>query len=468
MSLSPEERARATRRRWSTRIVAASAIWLVLLATPMVLTKSDHDRSAAELRTAHAAEDRTATLQQQQVAQLTDLDAKLDHLERTLKLLESAAARATDERASAEADLAQLVPAVERATQQLTQTSALAEHQVLASINLRTCSQGTTDALAILVAGDRRGSLERLRGVVDACRYAQLAMTDGDIAFPWDFADPSVLLADGTYYAYATNSVGGHTQAIRSPDRQAWTWVGEALPALPSWAEPGQTWAPSAIQLGDRYALYFSARQRGSQVKCIGVAFSDTPAGPFGASPSEPLMCQADEMGSIDPSPFVDLDGVAHLVWKSDGDFHRNAPAKLWSAPLSEDGAMVAFFPSELLVADRDDEDFTIEGPNMVRVADAWYLLYSANRWETTEYRMDYARCDTPAGPCHKPAHNTILSSYDATMGPGGGEVFRDQDGTLQLAYHAWLDPDVAFPNNRYLHFGRFRVEPDGRPVVDR
>jgi hypothetical protein len=61
-----------------------------------------------------------------------------------------------------------------------------------------------------------------------------------------DFPDPSVLQVGHTYYAYATNAFGKNVQVARSQDMVHWDLLPDAMPALPSWAQPGGSyvWAP--------------------------------------------------------------------------------------------------------------------------------------------------------------------------------------------------------------------------------
>ena len=63
-----------------------------------------------------------------------------------------------------------------------------------------------------------------------------------------------------TYYAYATNSAAGNIQII-TVARTSSTGVRSATPSphLPAWAAPGATWAPSVLQVGDSFVLYYSA-----------------------------------------------------------------------------------------------------------------------------------------------------------------------------------------------------------------
>ena len=48
------------------------------------------------------------------------------------------------------------------------------------------------------------------------------------------------------------------------------------------------------------------------------------------------------------------------------------------------------------------------------------------------------ASCAGPAGPCTKSASGKVLASGARLAGPGGVEVFRDRDGALWAAFHAF------------------------------
>ncbi len=54
-----------------------------------------------------------------------------------------------------------------------------------------------------------------------------------------DFPDPRVLQVGNTYYAYATNASGKNVQVAQSSDLVHWNVLSDAMPALPTWANPG-------------------------------------------------------------------------------------------------------------------------------------------------------------------------------------------------------------------------------------
>lgn len=290
--------------------------------------------------------------------------------------------------------------------------------------------------------------------------------------FPRDFPDPFVLRVDDGYYAYATNARHMNVQVIRSEDLLTWERVGEkgdALPTLPEWAAPRQflTWAPAAIQMGDDFILYYVTRFVEGGRQCISYAVADDPAGPFVDPNDKPFICQLDEGGSIDPEPFVDADGTLYLLWKSDGNC-CGFPIWIYSQPLSEDGRNLLGDPQRLITLDQGWEAPLIENPSMTLHNGTYYLLYSANWWESADYAVGYAVCESPLGPCQKPQESPILASAGRHVGTGGAAFFTDLDDTLWVAYHAWIVPNVGYPvGMRQLHLGRVHFQ-NGQPIITR
>ncbi len=271
---------------------------------------------------------------------------------------------------------------------------------------------------------------------------------------PQDFADPFVLRQGSTYYAFATNAGANNIQAASSPDLAHWTVLPDALPNLPAWAveNAGLTWAPAILQRApSTFVMYYTARDRASGFQCISYATAASPAGPYLDSSTSAFVCQVsgaqDLCGSIDPSPFADVDGTPYLLWKSDENAAAcaNAP-RLWSAPLGDDGVTLIGPPTQLLIMDEAWQEPIIEGPAMTVVDGTYYLLYSANQYESASYAMGYATCLSPSGPCQNVSLNApAIASGGSALGPGGGSFFEDALGGRWLAYHAWTDPKTTY-----------------------
>ena len=348
---------------------------------------------------------------------------------------------------------------------ELSRVRSVSDEQVRQLGILRTCADALEHVRVLTRDGDPGGAAAYLAAGDTACAAAE-TLTEGSIAaaHPFDFADPQVMLAGGTYYAFGTNGPGGTVQVLSSADLSDWDVRGSALAGLPSWARNGFTWAPAAIQTGDTYTLFYTAKHNFSGKQCISRATATDPAGPYVDSSTGPIVCQLDEGGSIDPSPYRDETGGLHLTWKSEGEWLPNngGVAKIWTAEIAPDGSKLTWFPVPLLTVDRGWEGRTIEGSSMAKVGDTWVLLYSANRWDSSAYSTGYATCAGPSGPCTKPAENRVLTSNGDREGPGGAEFFPTSEGQLKVAYAAWDGGEVGIPNPRRLHLGTVSMTPLG------
>lgn len=274
-----------------------------------------------------------------------------------------------------------------------------------------------------------------------------------------DFPDPFVLPHGNEFLGYATNPSGLRANVQMATSSNLTDWkpltgpdgkLHDAMPRLPVWAKPGFTWAPEVVRVGTGYVLYFTARERASDLQCVGVARSADPRGPFVADDSAPLVCQREEGGTIDPSAFVDADGQRYLYFKSDGNNPRFLrPSRIFVQKLSADGVRLEGQPRALLANDKHWEWRVVESPTMVRNARGTYtLFFSANHygWESDQrlsnYAMGYARCETAMGPCTKARENPVLYSYNTIAagclsGPGHQTVF-EREGRKFLVFHAW------------------------------
>jgi beta-xylosidase len=264
-----------------------------------------------------------------------------------------------------------------------------------------------------------------------------------------DFADPFVVADGASYVAFATGVGEVHVQVARSADLASWTKLPDALPVLPAWAsrDSGLTWAPSVLRREDGYVLYYTTRDVASGFQCIGRATAPRVEGPYVDASASAFVCPAELCGAIDPSPFVDDDGRAWLLWKSDENSAacRRGP-RIWGEPLSDDGLTRVGSPTALLATDRGWEGPLVEGPSMFRAGGAYFLFYSANDYESPRYAIGYATCASPVGPCRKATIDApFLASDGQKLGPGGQEFFLDASGRRWMAYHAWTAPRTTY-----------------------
>jgi hypothetical protein len=274
-----------------------------------------------------------------------------------------------------------------------------------------------------------------------------------------DAPDP-FLLEDGDRWVLYTTQVGlANIPVSTTPDLAAWSTPTDALPQLPAWAEWGRTWAPGALQRPGGFVLYFAARSRTTGRQCIGAATSTSATGPFTSTSPEPLVCQPELGGSIDPHPFVDADGTTYLLWKADGNA-IGARSTLYSQRLRPDGLALEGQPTPLVHNDAAWEEPLIENPAFALLGGRYVLLYSGGWWESDDYATGYATCDSPLGPCAKVTTKSPLhTSNSKVAGPAGACVITGPAGDMWLAHHAWTPGAIGYQASgaRSLHFTALR-----------
>jgi beta-xylosidase len=303
--------------------------------------------------------------------------------------------------------------------------------------------------------------------------------------FKVNFPDAFVLPHGSEFIAYSTND-GPNVPVAISRDLVHWSFVADrvrpgkrldALPKLGSWAKPGFTWAPEVLELRGRYLLYYTASDVRKDSQCIGVAVASDPLGPFVDDHPEPIVCQTNLGGSIDPDAFRDADGKLYLYFKNDGN-RVHERTSLWGEPLASDGLSVTGRPVELLKDNQLWEDRVVEAPTMIRSPLGYELFFSGGffGWNPQEgglspYAIGYASCAGPLGPCIAAAENPILHSFHdrsagCLSGPGHQSVF--MVGTRSfMSFHAWETDDSCLKreDRRYLYIAPIFWR-DGKPQI--
>ncbi|MCC4831792.1 family 43 glycosylhydrolase [Shewanella sp. 10N.7] len=199
-------------------------------------------------------------------------------------------------------------------------------------------------------------------------------------------ADPSAHVFEDRVYIYGSHdqdNAKGYKMidyhVLSSADLVNWEDHGVALTVddVP-WAD-NRMWAPDAIFKDGTYYFYFPARQ-GKQFH-IGVATSDSPAGPF--IPEPDFIKGTDE---IDPAVFVDDDGQAYIYWGG-----KSAKvAKLDKSLKKIEGDVVNV----------EGADYFYEAAWMHKLDDTYYLSYSSKfHPDTKDHIIVYGTSDKPMGP---------------------------------------------------------------------
>ena len=169
--------------------------------------------------------------------------------------------------------------------------------------------------------------------------------------------------------------------------------------------------------------------------------------------------------GSIDPSPFVDATGTLWLLWKSEAT--ATAPTTIWSQPLSANGLKFepASTPTALLTPAQSWEHHVVEAPSMIGDPRRRLPLLLRRRLDDGGIRRGSRRVRQPRGPVSPHPLGAGARVDRPARRPGRRGRVHDGDGAVWLAYHAFTQPDVGYPNSRTLHFATVRII-GGIPVV--
>ncbi|CAA9510214.1 MAG: GH43_3 / GH43 / GH43_30 / GH43_8 / GH43 _5 / GH43_31 / GH43_33 / GH43_6 / GH43_4 / GH43_9 / G H43_34 / GH43_32 / GH43_29 / GH43_10 / GH43_ 11 / GH43_13 [uncultured Sphingomonas sp.] len=302
-----------------------------------------------------------------------------------------------------------------------------------------------------------------------------------------DFPDPAIMLApDGYHYAYATQTDRAGTmvniQVARSRDLMKWQYLGDALPAKPTWASKTQDfWAPHVHRDRNRYLMYYSAKPDAALTDekkglCLAVATGTSPAGPF-TDIGQPLKC-GDSFVEIDPFAYDDPDTGKRLLYWGSGfrpiKVQELAPDRTAFAPGSAPVDLVSPNPT------KDAFPVLIEGAWVLRRGGYYYLFYSGDNCcgAKANYAVMVARSRSATGPFETleqatgAPHSIILARSGYWVAPGHNSIVTDARGGDWIVYHA---VDARNPrgkpkddiNTRRIMLVDRIVWRDGWPTVD-
>jgi hypothetical protein len=286
-----------------------------------------------------------------------------------------------------------------------------------------------------------------------------------------DLSGGWLMSSQGQYLLFVSTSFGDPRDNIPmltgSPGH--WSAAVDALPTMPAWAVPvsrgGTTWEPEVHRFGATYVLYYSAKLAGvtPPTQCLGTAVADSATGPYSPSP-QPIVCQKDQGGDIDPQAIVDDTSPAarpYLVWKSDNNSTNHTGTDLiWSQPLAPDGLTVVGSPTSIfgLAQTPAWARPIIEAPQMVEAPNrTWWLFYSGgDGFGGPNYAVGAAKCAGISGPCTAVGTQPLVGSNAQGVGPGEETIFQT-GGSSTTGSSTWVLYNPWHVNIPYRWF---------RPVV--
>ena len=282
----------------------------------------------------------------------------------------------------------------------------------------------------------------------------------GNPVLPGWYADPEAHVFAGRYWIFPTYSAPYDEQtfldAFSSRDLVTWTKYPHVLDVSNvRWAHRA-VWAPSIVEKGGWYYLFFGANdiQNDNQIGGIGVARARQPDGPFVDLLGHPLI-GAFHNGAqpIDQMVFQDRDGSWYIVYG--GWRHCNI------AKLKDDFTAVVPMPDGTLFKEITPAGY-VEGAFMLVKDGKYYFMWSEGGWTGPDYAVAYAMGSSPFGPFERvgkilqqdPAVATGAGHHSVLHAPGSSKWY--------IVYHRRPLGDRD-RNHRVVCIDELRFDDNGR-----
>ncbi len=323
---------------------------------------------------------------------------------------------------------------------------------------------------------------------------------------PIKMGDPFMLHAsDGRYYMYGTSLEDGF-EAMVSDDLVNWESCGQIYHGGDStqW-NVNMFWAPEVYERNGKYYLFYSANWRNNpnhedENFRIGVAVSDSPAGPFHDIRNRPLFDPG--YPAIDANVYFDDESgrcflyfsrccykhpveseIAEKV-REEGLFSEVEESWVYGVELKPDFSGIIGEPLLLLMPPKELDDVQAEwesrsvtsgevnrrwteGSFVFHHNDTYYIMYSANNYAGSHYAVGYATSKSPLGPFQKAINNPVLqenvTAGGTVMGTGHNMVIRMPDGELYTVYHGRMSKN---PDERVVLMDHIRITADGTLTI--
>jgi len=287
--------------------------------------------------------------------------------------------------------------------------------------------------------------------------FALLAQRNDGAVIPGDFADPSVIRVNQTYFAVGTSSEWApHFPVYRSADLNSWRQTGYVFDKTPEWAS-GSFWAPEYYKIKDTYYIYYTARRKTDNTSFIGVATSRYPDRGF----TDHGVIIAFGKEAIDAFVFND-NGQLYVTFKAYGLDDR--PIEILGSKLSANGLKLEGEPFSLL---KDDQRLGMEGQSILKKDGYYYLFFSAGNCCGAQcgYNVRVARSKSFIGPYETNSGNPILSENAKWKCMGHGTFVKGPNGTDFYLHHAYNRESTVFTGRQGLISELVWPQNNGWPV---
>ncbi|KAM3472988.1 hypothetical protein MY8738_008617 [Beauveria namnaoensis] len=275
-----------------------------------------------------------------------------------------------------------------------------------------------------------------------------------------NFPDPTLIWGDGSWKAMSTSSDGKGVPIATSEDSFDWNLTpNDALPDKGPW-DAGV------------YVMYYAAH-RYSGSHCIGAATSNTVMGPY-TPQNQPLVCDDDNGGVIDPSGYDDGND-RWLVWKVDGNSKGGAttcqpgipsgdyiPTPIKIQRMTRDGLTLLDAPKTILENEGRSNDGVVEAASLYKVPGGDFVVfYSAHCFSSDDYDIEYAWSSTVDGKYEDRRILFRSADHIGIYGPGHCDI--DPNG-VNMVFHGRENPNdgqaARVLYSATLHFDGRNIQP--------
>ena len=256
----------------------------------------------------------------------------------------------------------------------------------------------------------------------------------GNPVFEGWYADPEGIIFGDEYWIFPTYSARFEEQifldAFSSPDLVNWTKHERVIDnEAVSWVWRAM-WAPSIIEKGGKYFLFFGGNdiQSDEDYGGIGIGIADKPEGPYRDYLGKPLIDKIHNGAQpIDQFVFKDQDGTYYMYYG--GWRHCNV------VKLNDDFTGIVPFEDGTLYKEVTPENY-VEGPFMFIKDGKYYFMWSEGGWTGPNYCASYAISDNPFGPFERIGK---ILERDDDVGTGAGHhsvIHEPRSDKYYIVYH--------------------------------
>ncbi|MBT2727323.1 arabinan endo-1,5-alpha-L-arabinosidase [Bacillus sp. ISL-75] len=299
--------------------------------------------------------------------------------------------------------------------------------------------------------------------------------------------DGAILKTNDWYYVFSTDYMVGAPpipgiQIRKSKDLIHWEFVGRVFDQVSKeaweWTHGTTFWAPTVVEMNNKYYLYYSVSEVGKRNSYIGLATSDTIEGLWKDEGAvfKSKEGDANTVNAIDPDLTFDEQGHPWMVYGSyfGGIFITKVDKNTGKLANPDDEGT--------LIAQRKDMNFGIEGPEIIYNQNTgYYYLTVSYDWLEDSYNVRVARSKSITGPFLDYNENNMIDigddSFDTgnklvgaySFGKDPGWIGTGHNGLLQDGDDFYLIHNARAGEDKYwshLHVRKMFWTEDGWPVV--